>query len=179
MHNLDALWQQIQPHLYEARWREVILLLLGRLNRYDEPPNVIFEKILREHDQFDDVIHRNLFLAAQCLADGISIRERLCNDVVDALLDFARAEPPKYVSLQDDAIVALGTLRGNVRAGEGLLALAQDEKVDWWVRHAAAQALGKLGRADDAVRILLALAQDEKVWENVRGLLALAQDEKV
>jgi HEAT repeat protein len=198
VHNLDALWQQIQPHLYEARWREVILLLLGRLNRYDEPPNVIFEKILRERNRFDDVIHRNLFLAAQCLADGISIRERLRNDVVDALLKFARAEPPKYVSLRYDAIVALGTLRGNVRAGEGLLALAQDEKVDEWVRRAAAEALGKLGRADDAVRSLLALAQDEKVdeWGRrdavealgklgraddtvIQGLLALAQDEKV
>jgi len=197
VHNLDALWQQIQPHLYEARWREVILLLLGRLNRYDEPPNVIFEKILREHDQFDDVIHRNLFLAAQCLADGISIRERLRNDVVDALLKFARAKRPKYDALRYDAIVALGTLRGNVRAGEGLLALAQDEKVWWGMRSAAAEALGKLGRGDDAVRILLALAQDEKVKEWVRRaaaealgklgraddavriLLALAQDEKV
>jgi uncharacterized protein (UPF0147 family) len=198
VHNLDALWQQIQPHLYEARWREVILLLLGRLNRYDEPPNVIFEKILREHDQFDDVIHRNLFLAAQCLADGISIRERLRNDVVDALLKFARAKRPKYAALRDDAIVALGTLRGNVRAGEGLLALAQDEKVEAWVRGAAAEALGELGRTDDAViQGLLALAQDEKVeaWvrdaaaaalgklgrddDAVRILLALAQDEKV
>ncbi len=197
VHNLDALWQQIQPHLYDARWREVILLLLGRLNRYDEPPNVIFEKILHERDKFDDVIHRNLFLAAQCLADGIEIRERLRNQVVDTLLEFARAERPKYNSLQYDATAALGTLRGNVRAGEGLLALAQDEKVDADVRRDAVEALGALGRTDDAVRILLALAQDKKVDAYVRRaaaealgalghtddamriLLALAQDDKM
>jgi len=28
----DDLWQAIQPHLYDSRWLEVILLLLGRLN---------------------------------------------------------------------------------------------------------------------------------------------------
>ncbi len=198
VHNLDALWKQIQPHLYDARWREVILLLLGRLNRYDEPPNAIFEKILRERDKFDDVIHRNLFLAAQCLAHGISIRERLRNYVVDTLLEFARAASPKYDSLPYDAIAALGTLRGNARAGEGLLALAQDEKVNWWVPRNAAEALKKLGRADDAViHGLMALAQDEKMGADVRRdaaealgrlgrtddavriLLTLLQDEKV
>ena len=160
--NLNAMWKQIQPHLYDARWREVILLLFGRLNRYDEPPNVIFEKILNERNKFDNVIYRNLFLAAQCLADGVSVSEKLRNYVVDELLGFARAEPPKYRSLQYDAIAALGTLRGNVRAAVGLLALAQDKKVDAEVRYQAAMALSKFGHTDDAMQILITMAQDGK-----------------
>ncbi|MBM3129709.1 MAG: DUF4062 domain-containing protein [Chloroflexi bacterium] len=195
--DLEELWKEIQPRLYHPRWREVILLLLGRLNEYDEPPSFIVAKILREHDKFDEVIHRNLFLAAVCLADRVNMREPLRNEIVDVLLRFASAEHPQYYSLCDDSIRALGTLRGNTRAGDGLLALAQDEKVDEFVQITATEALGQLGRADDAVRVLLALAQDEEVSESgryfatrylvelehaddaVQLLLALAQDPKV
>src|SRR5450759_2748726 len=48
----DALWQAIQPYLYDSRWLEVILLLLGRLNNDGDTPSIIVEKILREHDKF-------------------------------------------------------------------------------------------------------------------------------
>jgi HEAT repeat protein len=47
--------------------------------------------------------------------------------------------------------------------------MARDEKVDAGVRRDAAQALWKLGRADEAVlKGLLALAEDEKVDAGVR-----------
>lgn len=126
--DLERLWGEIQPHLYDPRWREVILLLLGRLNEHDEPPSILVEKILREHDKFDEVLHRNLFLAAACLADRVNVRETLRNEIVNPLLKFAGAKHPKYYSLRYDAIQALGNLRGNLTAGDGLLALAQDAK---------------------------------------------------
>ncbi len=194
----NKLWQAIQPHLYESRWLEVILLLLGRLNDDGDAPSIIVAKILREHDKFDDVIHRDLFLAARCLADSVNVHEPLQDEIVNKLLKFALDMHPQYHSLRTDSIEALGTLRGNVRAGKSLLGLAQDAKEADWVRRDAAQALGQLGRMDDAVRLLSALMQEQKVYELARndpaialrqlgrtddaaiqGLLALAQDTQV
>jgi hypothetical protein len=48
----------------------------------------------------------------------------------------------------DWPISILGELRGYPRAGDGLLALARDERVYGWVRERAAEALGNLGRAE-------------------------------
>ncbi|GEM_PF-3311975 len=192
----DALWQAIQPHLYDSRWLEVILLLLGRLNDEGDTPSIIVGKILREHDKFDDVIHRDLFLAARCLADGSNVRESLRNEIVDALLSLGSERFPLYWSLQGDAIQMLGALSGDSHAADGLSVLVQNKYMRLWVRLDAARALGQLGRADDAVRLLLALTQDEQAseWKDpnfaltlgqlgrtddaVGLLLALAQDEK-
>ncbi len=99
----DALWQAIQPHLYDSRWLEVILLLLGRLNDDGDTPSTIVEKILREHDKFDEILHRNLFLAARCLADRVNVNEILRNKIVNTLLKVARSN----WLLDDDAIAAL------------------------------------------------------------------------
>ncbi len=195
----DALWQAIQPHLYDSRWLEVILLLLGRLNDEGDTPSIIVEKILREHDKFDEVIHRDLFLAARCLADGVKVHKTLQNKIVDTLLEFVGAKHSQYDSLCNDSIQALGTLRGNPRVAKGLLVLAQGERVDYQVQHAAVHALEQLGRSDGViVNALLALAQNGKVYYEVQhaaaqalgqlgrgdevmvnALLALAQDEKV
>jgi len=172
--DLERLWREIQPHLYDPRWREVILLLLGRLNEHDEPPSILVERILHEHDKFDEVLHRNLFLAAACLADRVNVRETLCNEIVNILLKFAGAKRPKYYSLRDDSIRALGNLHSNALAGERLLAFAQDANVDAFARVAAAQALGELGQVEDAVELLLALVQDRKIALGVRSNAAKA-----
>ncbi len=194
----DALWQAIQPHLYDSRWLEVILLLLGRLNDDGDTPSIIVEKILREHDKFDDVIHRDLFLAAKCLADQVNVKESLQNKIVDKLSELASTPQPRYVPLRDDAIKTLGTLRSNKRAGDALLALAQDEKIEFEVRIAATQRLGQLRRNDNAViQGLLTLAQNKgiplleataadvlgRIERNddavIQSLLALAQNDKI
>lgn len=193
----DALWQAIQPHLYDSRWLEVILLLLGRLNDDGDTPSIIVEKILHEHDKFDDVIHRDLFLAARCLADRVKIKESLRNEIVDRLRGFADVQRRCLAPLRDDAIKTLGTLIGNKRASDALLVLAQDKTVEARVRTGAAQSLAELGHNSDAARLLLALAQDKTVevmqrgWavaglgqlghseDVIQAFLALAQDETV
>ena len=126
----DALWQAIQPHLYDSRWLEVILLLLGRLNDGGNTPSIIVEKILREHDKFDDVIHRDLFLAAQCLADGVNVHESLQNKIIDQLIEPASEQQPRYRSLRTDAIQSLGMLKHDKRVQDFLLSLAEDAASD-------------------------------------------------
>jgi HEAT repeat protein/predicted ATPase len=168
----DALWRAIQPRLYDSRWLEVILLLLGRLNDDDDIPSIIVEKILREHDKFDDVIHRDLFLAARCLAENVNINEPLQNEVVNALLNLAYIQRPDFGTLQFDAINTLGTLKSNRIAGNRLMAIGNDEKVDPWVRSFAAQALGEFGYKEDAARLPLAVAKNEKVHPWIRNIAA-------
>jgi hypothetical protein len=194
-HSTDALWKEIQPHLHGAHWREVILLLLGSLNRFEEHNSVLVRKIYEGSDIYEPVLHRHLLLAAQALADRVEVEAKLHDQVVDTLLGLS-VLPDFWI--RSEGLNALSSMQNDARAGVGLLALAGDEKVDAYVRRDAAQALGQLGRADEAVlNGLLALAGDEKVDAYVRRdaaqalgqlgradeagkmLLALAGDEKV
>jgi hypothetical protein len=52
-----------------------------------------------------------------------------------------------------------------------VLALARDERVDVDVRERAAEALGRLGRAEEAAQAWLALARDEKVDDGCASTL--------
>lgn len=193
-HSSEALWDEIQPRLHDAHWREVVLLLLGSLNRFEQHNTELVRRIYQSSDSYESVVHRHLFLAARVLADHVEVEAALRNDILDSLLTLAASQELAAW----DAFAPLGSLQENQRAALGLLALAQDEKAIVGTRLFAAQALGQLGRADDESRILLGLAHDEKVHADVRstatqalgqlgraselvldGLLALAQDEKV
>lgn len=192
-HSSEALWNEIQPRLHDAHWREVILLLLGSLNRFEQHNTDLVRRIYQSSDPYEPIVHRHLFLAARTLADYVEVDAVLRNDILDSLLTLAASQELAAW----DAFAPLGNLHEDRRAALGLLALAQDDKANLGTRLFAAQALGQLGRADDEARILLGLAHDEKVHADVRstatqalgqlgraselvlnGLLALAQDEK-
>jgi HEAT repeat protein/GTPase SAR1 family protein len=193
-HSIDELWDIIQPHLHTPRWREVILLLLGSLNEFRKHNTELMKRILAGRDEYEALLHRHLFLSSRALADRIRVEAGLQQVIIEQLLQIARTETLAC----DDALNALGGLKGNSQAAEGLLALAQNPAVDAGVRGAAAQALGQLGQPEPAAAILLALAQDPAVEAGVRrdaaqalgqlgqpepvilaGLLALAQDPAV
>lgn len=193
-HSSEALWNEIQPRLHNAHWREVILLLLGSLNHFEQHNTELIGRIYHSSDPYEPVIHRHLFLAARALSDHVEVQSELRNSILDSLLALAASQELAGW----DSFAPLGALQEDRRAALGLLALAQDEKAIVGTRLFAAQALGQLGRADDESRILLGLAHDEKVHADVRstatqalgqlghaseivldGLLALAQDEKI
>jgi hypothetical protein len=194
-YGVSAVWEQIKDHLHNPHWREVILLAMGSLNRYEDAPTLLVENILEagKNDKFEPVLHRHLYLAARVLADRVDVADDLHRQVVDALLEITRAMPRWE---QADAFTALSWLDEDNYAVDGLLALAHDPRVDAGVRSAAASALGQLGRAEEAAEILLALARDQGRAAGVRraapsalgqlgraeekvldGLLALARDQ--
>jgi uncharacterized protein (UPF0147 family) len=192
-HNSEALWNEIKPRLHDADWREVILLLLGSLNRFEQHNTELLGRIYHNTDAYEPILHRCLFLAARALADHVEVEAGLRNAILDSLLALAASRELAGW----DAFAPLGTLREDRRAALGLLALANNEKAIVGIRLFAAQSLGQLGLADEESRILLGLAHDEKVHADVRstatlalgqlghaseivvdGLLALAQDEK-
>jgi len=87
--NLQRLWREIRPHLYDPRWREVILLLLGRLNAYDKPPSSIVRKILEEQNPFNDIFYQSTFMAARSIVEHANVDERLREEIVEELAKIA------------------------------------------------------------------------------------------
>jgi len=180
-YDLERAWERAVSRWGEERWREVALFALSFLSDAGQDVTPLVRRIWLKGKE-------GLRFAGTVLAEGVPVGEGLSDSIIDALL--ARAREAIFV---DWPISILGELRGYPRAGDGLLALARDERVNGWVRERAAGALGKLGRAED----LLALARDERVdgWVRVRAaealgelgraeeaapiLLALARDERV
>ena len=145
-YGVDAVWNEIavKHSLHDPHWREVILLLLGSLNRYEDAPTLLVERILEagEADPFEPVLHRNLYLAAHALADRVEVAADLRRRIVDGAIAIAR-EGPSWE--RQDAIESLSHLTTIPYAADQLLALARDAQVDAEVRYEAAQTLGQTG----------------------------------
>jgi hypothetical protein len=157
----DKLWLCLSPHLLRPQWAGVIPLTLAHLPEAQATTSVEY---LLAANAGDEDRQRPLFLAAAALAEGAEVAHTPHRRVVDALLNLARTRywwggwPPKASA--DDAVSALGRLAGDRYAEADLWALAQDQAVRFETRVGAAEALGSLGRADEAAKLLLALAHD-------------------
>jgi tetratricopeptide (TPR) repeat protein len=193
---VDDIWEEIEHHLHDPHWQEVILLLLGSLSKYDEPPTLLVERILEagREDKFEPVLHRHLYLAARALADRVAVADALHRQIVDNLIEIVRIAPRWE---RDDASSALSRLEGDCYVVESLLILVYDEQVDAMVRADWVEFLGRLGRAGEVAKAMLVLAHDERraAWmrrlaastlgqlghteEATEVLLALARDEQV
>ncbi len=173
-YGVDAVWHEIavKHSLHDPHWREVILLLLGSLNRYEDAPTLLVERILQagEADPFEPVLHRNLYLAMHALADRVEVAADLRRRIVDDAMAIARDGPPWE---RQDAVEALSHLNTIPYAADQLLALTRDAQASAEVRSVAAQALGQLGWADEAtLAVLLATACDMWVATQVRSTAA-------
>jgi hypothetical protein len=141
-HSTEAIWNEIQPKLHDAHWREVILLLLGSLNRFEAHNSILVRNIYESSDDYDFLLHRHLFICAWALSDRVEVESALHHQIIDALLDLALSgEFGNY-----EAMRSLGSLQNDLRAGDGLLALAGDEKVNAYVG-----AVGACRRSGQAV----------------------------
>ena len=93
-----GVWQAIRPRLHDARWGEVVLLLIGSLGRYSGFPTRLVQRILDAgmNDPYEPVLHRHLHLAARILADRVTVADEVRRRIVDELRHLARsgAQPP-------------------------------------------------------------------------------------
>lgn len=142
--DIEKVWRWIRPRLRNARWRESILLLLGILSdRSRADANELVRRIHATQDKFEDVLHRHLYLAAACIAEGIELDDRLHNQIVSEVVKHAREGILQ--AQQFDAVNVLAQLTDDARAIDGLLMLVRDVKTDPQVRRAAIDSLSKLG----------------------------------
>jgi hypothetical protein len=119
-HSIDDVWKQIKPILHSSHWREVILLLMGNLNRFEKHPTELIKRIIEEKDIYEDVLHRNLYLAARILADHVDVEYTLHDKIIDNLIWIVRYDPVSC----EDAVASLGLLYEDKYAAKQLLILA-------------------------------------------------------
>jgi hypothetical protein len=156
----------IRTRWADDAWREVMLFLLGLLSDEGKDVSGLVQDILDSGEE-------GLYFAAACLAEQVTVDEKLSDRIVDDLLSAARSGKRSPYG----EVTALGGLQGNERAVAALLALACDEEVIEWVHVEAAVTLGKLDLAEEAAAILLALARDRGVYVRVRMEAARALGE--
>ncbi len=166
--------RRLQPHLHDGRWREVILLTAGQLGVVDANERLVTEfvrDILHARSEIPE-LHRDLLLAAACLADDVGVRLDLGREIVARLGELLRSPVP---GLARAAAEALGSLGETAQARQAVqMSLAALGDGNWRVRRAAAESLGKLGdAAPEVVQALVAALRDRDEgvrWAAARSL---------
>ncbi len=93
----DERWNLLRPHLHSNRWREPILLAAARLGVSDNrnfEVTVLLEHILHADSDFEHILHRDLFLAADCAVDDIGVQPMLLRMIVSALQELIKSHIP-------------------------------------------------------------------------------------
>lgn len=137
---LNPGWKVIREHLWEASWRERILLIFRFLSQ-DRPElwgrvmSLVLEAGAR--DDYEGGTHRHLLLAAQALArsdENAGLDQSVVDEVVDGL--FAWLSDARAVG-RYDAMGALRELTQLPGVAQRALELAANAEADAWAREAA------------------------------------------
>ena len=177
-------WQRegdgvLKPLLHAPRWNEIILLTAGHFSEFDQFQATRFVRTLLEaQSAYEDVLHRDLLLAARCLADDVRVDADVRRTIVSQLLNvyFAPASPP---ALQEDIRKVFARLGGTSVSAELSKALIQRSTNHIGkVRQAAARALGQMGpgaATPEVLTALLALLHDSEGEVRLAAAMALGQ----
>ena len=172
----EACWEEIKDHLTDARWREVILLLVGSLDRnFHRYCTYLTGKILAAGDE---VIHRparwqlptHLQLAADALANQAPISYELQQDIVGRLGCVGKGHN-RLFSIRDDnkAVGALGVVRHLPELVNPVLAaIATDPAAYGSTRLRAAENLARMDDTGTAIATLTSIATDPAVDARTR-----------
>lgn len=183
--------ERIHRHRYDPRWEEPIRLVIG-LERPKNATHLIRTAILAQGKEaeaagfmpslYEEILRRDLLLAARCIGDCTGVEPSLARDVANELVDIILNRNGKGVfqPLVDKARDMLGAVRGSLLGTEAwplLLNAFKDEL--WTVREAAASALGTLGQTSpEVLQALLNTLKDEDgdvrvaAWTSLWTLMA-------
>jgi predicted NACHT family NTPase len=85
------------PLRHDPRWREVILLAVGHLGLIQRDRETASELVRAlacdEPDALEPVLHRNLLLAAACVADDVGVKRNVGEEVIVALGKAVHEQP--------------------------------------------------------------------------------------
>ena len=147
----DKVWDAISPCLHDSHWREVILLLIAKLDdQFDGIGEELIGKILDAETPYDHLLKRNLLLAGACLADDVVMEAGTYEKILDEIVDMS-AFSPYSLQRENAREVSRDLLNSYYKDNvtDRFLRLLSDESSD--VRGIAASALGSIGKADDRV----------------------------
>ncbi len=139
-HPADPL-ADIRPFLHHPAWREVILLLAAWLGRTSERMSTaLIEAILSAESPYEDLVRRDLRLAARCLAEGVRVEPRVARRIRQGLLELAFKGP--FERLRAAAMDLLAQwARTDAQAREELLRRAREGSPE--IRAQAIEILGR------------------------------------
>ena len=91
----DRAWEEISPCLHQGHWREVILLLIAKLDEMypDEMGQELIQKILEAESPYEDLLKRNLLMAGACLADDVTAETETYQLILDEIISAAMRSP--------------------------------------------------------------------------------------
>ncbi len=93
----EARWATIQPHLHRPRWREPILLCAGQLGVVEQRRVQVTElarQICRANSEHEDILHRDLFLAAALAADNVGLAHSILDEIATRLEPLQKSSVP-------------------------------------------------------------------------------------
>ncbi len=156
---LNEGWQQVRSHLWDAAWRQRLVLVYRALSQeqpaaWGRAMSLLLEA--GERDPYENVTHRHLLLAG--LALSVSDRTPELDDevtgrVIGGLFEWLS---DAQAAGRQEAFEVLFGLGGWSQVSERALDLVSDDGAEAWVREAAALLLGQSSGAnvDGAVEAL-------------------------
>ncbi len=105
-------FDRIAPHLRDPRWREVILLTAGYLGAVLGQPEYaggFVDSIRGAGSKYEDILHRDLLLAAACLAEQTPVDQACQRRVLEELCERVTVSGAHEAEIGDlaDALVSL------------------------------------------------------------------------
>jgi GTPase SAR1 family protein len=164
---LARLWKQgrfkLDPYLHRPRWDEPTLLAAAHLSDEDDErhANDFVREILGAGSPYEKELHRDLLLAARCLADDVVVSRELSDRVFDGL---DRAFSTSIYPLNARTGGVLRDMAGSrLEAAAVRLLVRKLRTGNRHIRREAAKALGRFGEAAarlGAIGALVVLLRD-------------------
>ena len=177
--DVEAAWEVIEPHLWDAGWREAILLVF-RFLAQDHPQSwsVLLGRLLEagESDDLESISHRQLLVAGLALAASQpekEVEQEVSRQIVDGLFNWLT---DAQTAGRQEALTALLHLADRPYVVERACQLLQETSLDEWSSEAAMLLSAELGqaKAGDIVESLLAHLDNTEASERVRQVAAIA-----
>jgi HEAT repeat protein len=158
----DGIWEQIKDRLYDPKWREVILLLLGIPEDGDDEnfTTGILEEIRRvgENDALEEYTHRHLDLRLAAVADLVAVtpevKSRVIEETLQLLIHSVTAQPFQNHLARYELLERCREIPAVV---DGLMQFVLDARFHPSHRVWAIQLLGRLG--DKSHRVINGLLE--------------------
>lgn len=167
-------FERLRPRLHHSRWREVVLLTAGCL-RGDYASEFV-ENILNAHSPYDELLHRDLLLAARCIGDDVPVPLPLRRNIGTILLALWQRSP--FRRLSDEIARTFRYLKTSdigVDFFAFLLGTLQNKREKEELRSNAVWTIQQIGeRKAEVVKVLLDILRDEHESFGVQMSVMLA-----
>jgi hypothetical protein len=145
----------LKKYAHDDRWHEIILLMAGHFSSYSQQTaSKLVREILNLGSDFEDVLNRDLLLAAEILIDNVKVKRDLEDEIVSKLIKIGLAT--KHVPLFRYVIDCVSRISKNFPIGAPieLLKINDLDDMDLKIRKSTIfPFVGKL--SEESCRILI------------------------